>query len=132
MNPQTAKIARDCLAGSADGTLAFPQVVATLADAGIESYSVDFRRRAAIYYSNDGDSIALEAHAIDTPIAPALDEAALRAAIGEAQRLAPGYTYRGFCEKAAAAGCAFYVVSMLGRRAVYAGRDGGIHIEHFP
>ncbi len=44
----------------------------------------------------------------------------------------PGYTYRGFCEKAAAAGCAGYLVSFSGRRALYFGRDGATHVEPFP
>ena len=44
----------------------------------------------------------------------------------------PGYTYLGFCRKAMAAGCAAYMVSFRGRRAVYAGRDAEMHVEHFP
>jgi uncharacterized protein YbcV (DUF1398 family) len=34
----------------------------------------------------------------------------------------PGYTYMGFCAKVAQAGCAGYVVSLLGRRMLYYGR----------
>ena len=49
-----------------------------------------------------------------------------------AQTLAPGYTYKGFCAKARAAGCAGYIVSFTGRRAVYFGRTAEIHVEHFP
>src|ERR1700759_54488 len=33
-----------------------------------------------------------------------------------------GYTYKGSCKKAVTAGCAGYVVSFPGRRAVYMGR----------
>lgn len=56
----------------------------------------------------------------------------MQAAIREAQALVPGYSYRGFCEKAAAAGCALYIVSFSGRRAAYVGRSGDTHTEHFP
>lgn len=38
----------------------------------------------------------------------------------------------GFCRKVAAAGCAGYVVSFPGRRAVYMGRTGETHVETFP
>jgi uncharacterized protein YbcV (DUF1398 family) len=44
----------------------------------------------------------------------------------------PGYTYLGFCKKAALAGCAGYVVSFSGRRVLYIGRTAETHVEHFP
>ena len=50
----------------------------------------------------------------------------------EAQALVPGYTYKGFCAKVAEAGCAGYVVSLLGRRVLYYGRTGETHTEYFP
>lgn len=53
------------------------------------------------------------------------------AAIREAQALVPGYTYKGFCAKARAAGCAGYIVSFLGR-AVYFGRTAETLTEPFP
>ncbi|MEI9891097.1 MAG: hypothetical protein WDN45_11510 [Caulobacteraceae bacterium] len=66
------------------------------------------------------------------PVAAAFDAAPIQGAIREAQQLAPGYTYMGFCRKVAAAGCAGYVVSFPGRRAVYMGRTGETHVETFP
>jgi len=65
-------------------------------------------------------------------VAPELDRDALQSAIREAQEQVPGYSYRSFCEKAAAAGCASYIVSFSGRRAVYIGRTGATHVEPFP
>jgi uncharacterized protein YbcV (DUF1398 family) len=132
METRLADTARACLAGTERDTMTFPQIVGALTEAGFESYSVDFRRACAVYYLPDGDSVELPAHRAKTPIAPALDATAIRAAIREAQLLVPGYTYRGFCEKARAAGCAGYIVSFAGRRAVYFGRDGATHVEHFP
>jgi uncharacterized protein YbcV (DUF1398 family) len=46
--------------------------------------------------------------------------------------LVPGYTYKGFCAKVAGAGCAGYMVSLLGRRVLYYGRTGETHTEYFP
>ena len=112
--------------------MTFPQIVGTLTTAGFESYMVDFRRAVATYYLPDGESIELPAHAAQTAVGAAFDPAALGAAIREAQTLAPGYTYKGFCAKARAAGCAGYIVSFTGRRAVYFGRTAEIHVEHFP
>lgn len=67
-----------------------------------------------------------------TPIAAVFDADAVRAAIRQAQQLVPGYTYAGFCDKVTTAGCAGYIVSMLGRRVLYFGRTAETHVEHFP
>jgi uncharacterized protein YbcV (DUF1398 family) len=132
MDEAQRSTARDCLAAAEGDRMAFPQIVAALMAAGFESYAVDFRRAVAIYYLADGDSVELPAHRVAATVAPLLDGERMQAAIGEAQRQVPGYSYRGFCEKAAAAGCAGYVVSFVGRRAVYMGRTGEVHVERFP
>lgn len=111
--------------------MAFPQIVGTLMEAGFEAYAIDFRRAAATYYLPDGESIELPAHRVAASIAPSLDTEHLQAAIREAQQQVPGYTYRGFCEKAALAGCAGYIVSFSGRRALYIGRTAETHTEDF-
>jgi uncharacterized protein YbcV (DUF1398 family) len=132
MDARLTQIAETCLRGAEEGSMSFPEIVGTLMEAGFESYAIDFRRAAATYYRPDGDSLVLAAHRVAAPIAPELDAAALQDAIREAQRSAPGYTYRGFCRKVMAAGCAGYVVSFSGRRAVYFGRTAEIHVEPFP
>lgn len=132
MDSVAMSVARVCLAASYDGTLTFPQVVGKLAEAGFESYAIDFRHATARYYRPDGDSMELKAHRYDVSIPEVFDAAAVQAAIGEAQRLAPGYTYDGFCRKVMAAGCTGYVVSFPGRRAVYSGRTAQTHVEEFP
>ena len=68
----------------------------------------------------------------ENPVAHQFDAAAVRAAIGAAQSLTPGYTYLGFCNKIAAAGCTGYLVSLPGRRVVYVGRTGETHVERMP
>jgi uncharacterized protein YbcV (DUF1398 family) len=65
-------------------------------------------------------------------VAERFDAAIVRQAIGEAQALAPGYTYPGFCAKVAGAGCAGSLVSFPGRRVLYYGRTGETHTELFP
>ena len=132
MNANLAKIAQTCLEGAETDTMTFPRIVDTLMREGFESYAIDFRRATATYYLPDGDSIVLPAHRGEVPIPDALDIAAVRAAIAEAQQLVRGYTYAGFCAKVMAAGCAGYIVSFTGRRAVYFGRTAETHVEHFP
>ena len=132
MNDHLQNIAQVCLRGAESNTMTFPEIVETLTRAGFEGYSIDFRRASGTYYLIDGDSVMLPTHRSEVPIAAALNIAAVQAAIGEAQRLVPGYTYAGFCEKVMAAGCAGYMVSFTGRRAVYFGRTAETHVEHFP
>lgn len=109
----------------------FAESVARLAAAGFDGYAVDFRRAARTYYRPDGDSLDL-AFAPAQPIAAAFAPERIMAAIRAAQAQAPGYTYRGFCAEVTAAGCAGYLVSLIGRRVVYFGRSGEIHTELFP
>jgi uncharacterized protein YbcV (DUF1398 family) len=69
---------------------------------------------------------------VDTSVDAQFDIAEVQAAIRDAQQLVPGYTYPGFCNRVAAAGCAGYIVSIIGRRALYIGRTAETHTEHFP
>ncbi len=132
MDTRSIQIAEASLRGAEDNTVTFPEIVGRLMQDGFESYSIDYRRAKAIYYRPDGDSVELPTHRIDTPVAEKFDAPAIQAAIREAQQLVPGYTYSGFCKKVMRAGCAGYLVSFTGRRAVYYGRTAALHIEHFP
>ena len=132
MNDHSERIAKTCLDGAEADTMTFPQIVGTLIREGFEGYMMDFRRAAATYYMSGGETIELPAHRIDTAIAAAFNAAAMQAAIREAQQLVPGYTYKGFCTKAATAGCAGYIVSFSGRRALYFGRTAETYVEEFP
>ncbi|KCZ92458.1 DUF1398 domain-containing protein [Hyphomonas johnsonii] len=132
MDPHRITVARASLDGAEQGTKTFPQIVGDLMAAGFESYMIDFRRATATYYLPDGESTALEAHPVGTPVAAAFDADAIQAAIRDAQNAVPGYTYAGFCERVAAAGCAGYIVSFPGRRALYFGRTAETLVEPFP
>ncbi|MEQ8286869.1 DUF1398 family protein [Thalassospira sp.] len=132
MENSQKSVAQTCLNGAEDGTMTFPEIVGTLMQAGFESYAVDFRRSLAVYYLADGQSVAFPTHNAGSPVAADFNRDAIMSAIREAQQLIPGYTYKGFCAKVAAAGCAGYVVSFSGRRALYLGRTAETHVEHFP
>ena len=132
MDAEQSMCAKRCLAGAEDDSMTFPEVVGALMRAGFESYAIDFRRASATYYEPSGESLQLQTHADRLPVEAAFDPRALQAAIQEAQTQAPGYTYRGFCRKAKAAGCVGYIVSFAGRRALYFGRTAETHTELFP
>ena len=131
MNTDQKICAQQCLEAAENDAMTFPEIVGQLMSAGFESYAIDLRRSVAIYYLSSGQSIELRTHNDDLAVAASFDPVALQAAIREAQMLAPGYSYKGFCRKAKAAGCAGYLVSFLGRRAVYFGRTGETHVELF-
>ena len=132
MDAANLAIAERCLRGAEDDSLTFPEIVGALAAAGFEGYAIDFRAAVATYYRPDGDSATLPIHATEASMAPGFDAASVQAAIREAQALAPGYSYRGFRRKVVAAGCAGYMVSFSGRRALYYGRTAETHVELFP
>jgi len=132
MNAQPIEIAESCLRGAESNSMSFPEIVGKLMQAGFESYAIDFRRATATYYLTDGESVVFSTHRLEAPIAPTLDTNIVRTAIREAQQSASGYTYLGFCTKVMAGGCAGYVVSFSGRRAVYFGRTAETHVEPFP
>lgn len=101
-----------------------------LAEVGVEGYLVDLRTAKQAYYPQSGDTSTLEAEKTGCVIAPAFAAAGMESAVRQSQ--AGEHTYREFLRKVKAAGCRAYMVSMLGRRAVYFGRTGETHVEHFP
>jgi uncharacterized protein YbcV (DUF1398 family) len=125
-------IARTTHEGSESGAVTFPQSVAMLMDAGFDGYAVDLRRATRTYYQTSGEAVEFSSPPPLEPVGAKFDADTIRRAIKQAQELKPGYTYQGFCAKIAAAGCAGYLVSLLGRRVVYFGRTGETHTEYFP
>ena len=130
MNTQVKAVVELCTQASWDGSLNFPQILDKLAGAGIEGYYNDLRGAKRTHYLPNGDSIEIVGHPAKTPIAETFDAARVEAAVRQSQR--NEHTYPEFCEKIAAAGCAAYIVSLPGRRAVYLGRTGEAYIEPFP
>ncbi len=124
-------LARETLTGSESGEMTFGESTRVLSEAGFDGYALDFRRNTRTYYLPGGETLALDTEPT-SPVAERFDVETIKEALREAQQLIPGYTYRGFCAKVAAAGCAGYVVSLLGKRVLYYGRTGETHTEYFP
>ncbi|MGE3989283.1 DUF1398 domain-containing protein [Pseudorhodoplanes sp.] len=132
MNTNWQDVARATLEGSESGAMTFAETLRMLAEAGVEGYAVDFRRSTRTYYTPEGEAVELGTERTPARVAEPFDAAVIKAALREAQAQSPGYTYRGFCAKVAGAGCAGYLVSLIGRRVLYYGRTGETHTEYFP
>lgn len=132
MSEQPAAIAQRCLTAAYQGTMDFPTILHALMDAGFEGYDVDFRRGTSTYFLANGDSVQLALPASNALVAAAFQAPLIEQAVRAAQAQAPGYTYAGFCAQVKAAGCAGYMVSLLGKRVLYFGRTAETHVEHFP
>jgi uncharacterized protein YbcV (DUF1398 family) len=124
------RVMHDVSIATQRGEMTFPQVVARLLEAGVESYLVDFASGRKTYYLADGgthrESMILE----PGPVAEDFSAAGLVAAIRGAQ--ADTVRYPEFVTRAAAAGSVGYWAFLTGERVIYFGRKGEQHIEQFP
>jgi uncharacterized protein YbcV (DUF1398 family) len=123
-------VAQECTKASDEARITFPEVVGKLMEAGIERYHADLLREEKTYYMRDGASHAVPTAPFALSPARAFSAEAVNAAVRASQ--AGQITYKQFCERIAAAGCVDYIVSFPGRRAIYFGRTGENHVEHFP
>lgn len=130
MNTVVKSIVEACTRGSEDESLKFPQQLAKLAEAGVEGYYADLRRSLRTYYLPNGEVIESPTAKLGGLISESFDPVRVEAAVRQSQ--ADEHTYQDFCRKITAAGCAGYLVSLLGRRVVYFGRTAETHVEHFP
>jgi len=124
------ELLRQTLRGSESGAVTFPEVVRTLIQANCEGYLKDLAAHTVTFYMPDGTTHT-EPLTLPIPsISDTFDEAALIQAIRAAQR--DEIRYPEFITRAVRAGTATYRVCISGERAVYLGRKGDVHIEHFP
>lgn len=130
MNLDQTRVIEGCAQGSLSGEVTFPEVVHRLAGVGVERYHADYSRHEITYYLPDGDSLVVALPHPPEVIAAEFVAAAVEAAVRRSQ--ANEHTYLDFLRKTMAAGCVGYFVQITGRRAIYFGRNGECHVEHFP
>lgn len=127
MNNQTIA---ECMALSFANT-PFPAVVGKLAGAGVQAYAADLIALRKTYYDAANHSVDEPMPLTDAPpIAASFDEARVAATVSAIQRGEIGYAE--FLRRIMQAGCARYSVFFGGRKAIYFGRQGDFHTEHFP
>lgn len=130
MKPQVKDVVIECTKASDEERIGFPEVVAQLLQAGIERYHADLERAEKTYFLPSGESEVVASAAIGAKPAREFRAEGVADAIKAIQ--AGTIRYREFCARVMAAGCVGYIVSLAGRRAVYYGRTGDMHIERFP
>jgi uncharacterized protein YbcV (DUF1398 family) len=124
------ELCRKTTEGSISGEMTFPQVVKELMGIGLESYLVDLVRMKKIFYMPSGETYEENlAHAI-LPIGSDFSQSEVKAAIADSQK--KSITYLQFIDRITQAGVTNYTVYLTGRRAIYTGRSGEQHVEHFP
>jgi uncharacterized protein YbcV (DUF1398 family) len=124
------EVLRNTLHESEAGKLTFPQVVAALTGAGVESYFVDLARRVDTFYMSNGETYAEKMSSPAANIAQDFSDSGLLSAIRAAQ--ADQIRYPEFLQRATAAGTIAYWVFIAGKKAIYFGRKGESHVEDFP
>jgi len=127
----TPALLSECTASTFAGTTPFPEVVARLTADGVEWYSANLIFGVTTHYAPDGSH-----HQSSWPpghhhaIANDFHSDQVIAAIRASQQ---GHIiYPTFLQLIAAAGVTYYTVHLQGRKAIYFGRHGDFHIEHFP
>jgi len=113
-----------------EGRMTFPQVVGKLLAAGVESYQVDFAARRKTYYLASGETYTDEVILKLDPVAKEFSGEGIVAAIRGAQ--ADTVRYPEFVKRATAAGVIGYWAFLAGKKVIYFGRKGEMHVEEFP
>ncbi len=123
-------IMHDTLAASEAGQLTFPNVVKALIEAGVESYLIDLASGSATYYMSTGETHSERLSHLPGDVAQDFSSSDLVAAIRMAQ--ADQIRYPEFLRRSLAAGTVAYWAYLTGKKVIYFGRKGEIHIEEFP
>jgi uncharacterized protein YbcV (DUF1398 family) len=110
--------------------ITFPEILASLAKEGVESYHVDFLRNEFRYYATSGESLATGAALEHGGVAAQFSAERLERINQKVQ--AGQAAYPDFVKEGTAAGCAYYIVYLSGKKVRYFGRDGGEYVQQFP
>ncbi len=120
----------EVMAQSQSGQLIFPEVVRRLLEAGVESYFIDFAKGEETFYLLDGtthdERMMLPLNAINEEFSSSGIVSAIRAAQADTIR------YPEFVSRATAAGVIGYWAFLTGKKVMYFGRKGEVHVEEFP
>jgi uncharacterized protein YbcV (DUF1398 family) len=116
---------------SLEGNTPFHEIVQRLGQAGVASYKVDLIRLEKISYGKEKDSYKHLFEFEEIPsIAETFNAEEVIKAIRDIQQ--QKIEYVSFLRRIMAAGAAHYEVFINGRKAIYTGRHGDFHTEHFP
>ena len=124
------EIAEECSRLSDKDKITFPEVVARLAQSGIESYAANLLVPNKIYFAgNESHSIPLKLKG-ERKVANVFKQEGVVEALRAIQGGKIGYPE--FLKRIMDAGVISYLVFIKGRMAMYLGRKGEQYIERFP
>jgi len=113
------------------GSMAFPEIVKSLIENGVEYYFVDYASQSFTFYSSEGAVVHAPLSFEGLPaIGENFDPLALRTAIVDSQQ--HGQKFREFSKRAVAAGVQGYFAFLRGQHVTYFSRQGDQHTEWFP
>jgi uncharacterized protein YbcV (DUF1398 family) len=124
------EVAKECTLLSDEEKITFPQVVRRLMEAGIESYYTDLLSSNKTYYAEN------TAYTVDctlnqkSKVADSFNQEGVAKTIKQIQ--SGEIQYQEFMRKIMEFGTISYMVFIKGRKAIYFGRRGEMHIEEFP
>jgi uncharacterized protein YbcV (DUF1398 family) len=124
------EVIHEVLAESQAGRLIFAEVVRRLLEAGVESYFCDLARGEETFYMTDSKTQVEKMFLPAAPIAEEFSSSGLVAAIRGAQT--DTIRYPEFMKRSSAAGVIAYWAFLSGRKVIYFGRKGELHVEEFP
>ncbi|OYY51006.1 MAG: DUF1398 domain-containing protein [Polynucleobacter sp. 24-46-87] len=130
MNALTKELLEKCAHESHAGLLTFPEVLIRLVSVGVESYFADYRDQSTTYYLSSNEAIRIPMKMPYIEIPNEFNREGVVAAIHGAQ--SDQVRYPQFLELTMLAGCIGYMVWITGKQVSYFGRQGEVHIEHFP
>lgn len=130
MDSTKQSLIRESFAASNEGRIHFAEVIKQMMEAGVESYSVDYRGHATTYYLDNDEVLSVTMEPTPVAIGKDFDAKAMHEAIRGAQRGA--VMYPEFKRLSIQAGCIGYTTWIAGRQVTYFGRKGETHVEHFP
>jgi uncharacterized protein YbcV (DUF1398 family) len=120
----------DVFAESQAGNLIFPEVVRRMIAAGVESYFCDFANAQETVYGANGETHIAPMSLNPEPVSAAFSATGIVAAIRGAQ--ADSIRYPEFVRQSTAAGVIAYWAFLTGKKVIYIGRQGEMHVEEFP
>ena len=123
-------VIHEVMAKSQAGVLIFPEVVRRLLEVQVESYFCDLATGAETFYMSDGKTHVEKMVLPLAPIAEQFSSSGLLAAIRGAQT--DTIRYPEFMKRSAEAGVIGYWAFLSGKKVIYFGRKGELHIEEFP
>jgi len=126
-----SNVLHDCLVGALQGRTSFPETVRRMHAVGVERYRADLVRLEKSHYSAAGETHLEKISLEGVPaIPPALSVPEVQCALTAIQQGA--IQYPEFLRRIMRAGVTEYMVSIVGKRAIYTGRTGDFYVEPFP